>query len=185
MVLINTVLPFFGILVGLVILHELGHFAVAKLAGVRVEEFGIGMPPRIWGFRVGETLYSINWLPLGGFVRLTGEESSQVFVDQVNAESAARKAGLREGDVIASVNETPVHREEQLAAHLRSAALLGPINLVVQRDEPTEDGRGTELVEYDLVLPASAANDLLSPDTPPPPSPGPDVPTAPERVAAE
>jgi membrane-associated protease RseP (regulator of RpoE activity) len=172
MVFINTILPFVGILIGLVVLHELGHFVVAKLAGVRVEEFGIGMPPRIWGIRVGETLYSINALPLGGFVRLTGEESSQVFVDKVNAESAAHKAGLREGDVIASVNETAVHSEEQLAAHLRSAGKQGPIKLVVQRDEPTDDGRGTELVEYDLVLPTTAVEDLLSPDGPAAPDGG-------------
>lgn len=58
----------------LVVLHELGHFFVAKKFGVRVEEFGIGLPPRIWGKQFGETLYSINLLPLGAFVRMAGEE---------------------------------------------------------------------------------------------------------------
>ena len=58
----------------LVLVHELGHFAMAKWFGIKVTEFGFGIPPRIAGFRYGETLYSINWLPLGGFVRMVGEE---------------------------------------------------------------------------------------------------------------
>ncbi len=62
------------VLVLLVFFHELGHFVVAKRAGIRVEEFGFGFPPRLFGFRRGETLYSINALPLGGFVRMLGEE---------------------------------------------------------------------------------------------------------------
>ncbi len=57
----------------LILVHELGHFLVAKKAGVWVEEFGIGLPPRILGKKIGETLYSINLLPIGGFVRLHGE----------------------------------------------------------------------------------------------------------------
>lgn len=63
----------FGILV---FIHELGHFATAKFFGVRVEEFGLGIPPRIWGIQKGETLYSINAIPLGGFVRLLGEDGN-------------------------------------------------------------------------------------------------------------
>ncbi len=59
----------------LIFLHELGHFVFAKKYGVKVEEFGLGIPPRIWGKRVGETLYSINWIPLGGFVKLYGEDA--------------------------------------------------------------------------------------------------------------
>jgi regulator of sigma E protease len=59
----------------LVILHEWGHFMAARRGGVDVEEFGIGFPPRAWGKKVGKTLYSINWLPLGGFVRLKGEDT--------------------------------------------------------------------------------------------------------------
>ena len=80
-----SVIPFVVILVFLVLVHELGHFVTAKLAGVRVLEFGVGYPPKIWGFRFGgkrrtaegddeRTEYTINALPLGGFVRLLGEE---------------------------------------------------------------------------------------------------------------
>ena len=67
------IIAFFS-LIGLVVLHELGHFLMAKKFGVRVEEFGIGLPPRLFGKKIGETLYSLNLLPLGAFVRLTGEE---------------------------------------------------------------------------------------------------------------
>jgi len=72
--LINVVL-LLVILVGLVLIHEFGHFIVARRTGVRVHEFGIGFPPRA---RVlgsdGETTYTLNWLPIGGFVKLEGEE---------------------------------------------------------------------------------------------------------------
>jgi regulator of sigma E protease len=59
----------------LVVIHEVGHFVTARLANVRVLEFGIGFPPRAKVLRnKGETLYSLNWLPIGGFVRLEGED---------------------------------------------------------------------------------------------------------------
>jgi regulator of sigma E protease len=57
----------------LIIIHELGHFAMAKATHCYVEEFGIGFPPRIWGKKWGETIYSINWIPFGGFNKLPGE----------------------------------------------------------------------------------------------------------------
>jgi len=60
-------------LIALMILHEFGHFIIAKKFGVRVDEFGIGYPPRIFGKKIGETIYSINLLPLGAFVRIYGE----------------------------------------------------------------------------------------------------------------
>lgn len=73
-VFISYVLPFLGVLVVLVVVHELGHFFTAKFFGVKVLEFGIGYPPRLFGFKRGETEYTVNLLPLGGFVRLLGEE---------------------------------------------------------------------------------------------------------------
>lgn len=67
----------------LVLVHEFGHFIVARKNGIRVEEFGLGLPPRIFGKKFGETLYSLNALPFGGFVRLTGED----VIDDANASS--------------------------------------------------------------------------------------------------
>ena len=70
-----TIVLFFGILGTLVVIHELGHFLAARLAGVRVLEFGVGFPPRAKVLRSkGETLYTLNWLPIGGFVKLEGED---------------------------------------------------------------------------------------------------------------
>src|SRR5688572_25079946 len=69
----------------LVLLHELGHLLIAKLFGIRVEEFGIGIPPKaITLFKKGETEYSLNWLPIGGFVRLAGEEHDPSLWEQIN-----------------------------------------------------------------------------------------------------
>lgn len=60
-----------------VLIHELGHFVAAKLIGVKVEEFGFGYPPRAIGKKIGETIYSINWLPFGGFVKIFGEQEAE------------------------------------------------------------------------------------------------------------
>lgn len=73
-ILSHSILPFLAIIVVLIVVHELGHFITAKLAGVKVLEFGLGYPPRVWGVKRGETEYTVNALPLGGFVRLLGEE---------------------------------------------------------------------------------------------------------------
>ena len=61
----------FGVLV---IFHEFGHFSIAKLIGVKVEEFAVGMGPKIFGIKKGETLYSLRALPLGGFCKMLGED---------------------------------------------------------------------------------------------------------------
>jgi len=69
-----TLLIFLLILSVLVLIHEAGHYFVAKRLGVKVEEFGFGFPPRVFGKKIGETIYSINLLPIGGFVKLYGED---------------------------------------------------------------------------------------------------------------
>ena len=74
--MIVTVIAFIIILSVLVLVHELGHYLVAKKFGIKVEEFGIGFPPRAFGKKIGETLYSVNWLPVGGFVKLYGEDAA-------------------------------------------------------------------------------------------------------------
>lgn len=63
-------------LVILILGHELGHFLAAKLMGIRVDEFGIGFPPRVFAKQFGETKYSLNLLPFGGFVKIHGEDTS-------------------------------------------------------------------------------------------------------------
>ncbi|MBI4975174.1 RIP metalloprotease RseP [Candidatus Peregrinibacteria bacterium] len=74
---IFTAIVFILILSVLVLAHELGHFIMARRAGIKVEEFGFGLPPRIWGKKKGETIYSVNWIPFGGFVRMKGEDGNK------------------------------------------------------------------------------------------------------------
>ena len=69
----------------LVLLHELGHFLIAKLFGIHVLEFGIGIPPKALKlFKHKETEYTLNWLPIGGFVRLAGEETDPTLWERIN-----------------------------------------------------------------------------------------------------
>ena len=74
--LVNLI-AFLGVLLVLVLAHELGHFITAKLSGVTVQEFGVGYPPRLVALKYRGTDYSLNLLPLGGFVKLLGEEDPQ------------------------------------------------------------------------------------------------------------
>jgi regulator of sigma E protease len=83
-----TVLIFLGILSVLILIHEAGHFFTARAFGVKVLEFGMGFPPRIFSFKRGETVYSLNAIPLGGYVKLMGEE------DPTHPQSLAGKGAL-------------------------------------------------------------------------------------------
>jgi regulator of sigma E protease len=73
-----TILVAISVLVLLILAHELGHFITAKASGVKVDEFGLGFPPRLFGIKRGETLYSLNAIPLGGFTKIAGEEDPKV-----------------------------------------------------------------------------------------------------------
>ncbi len=71
------ILIFIAVIVALIVVHEFGHFVVAKWSGMRVDEFGLGYPPRAMVIgKIGETEYTLNWLPFGGFVKIFGEDPS-------------------------------------------------------------------------------------------------------------
>lgn len=72
--MIFSIIIFIFTLLVLILIHEFGHFLMAKKFGIKVEEFGFGIPPKLWGKKIGETLFSLNLIPLGGFVRLLGED---------------------------------------------------------------------------------------------------------------
>jgi regulator of sigma E protease len=72
-----TVILFLVVLAILVFVHELGHFTAAKIFGIRVDEFAIGFPPKIFGWRKGETEYKLNLIPLGGYVKIFGEDPNE------------------------------------------------------------------------------------------------------------
>ena len=81
----------FIVLIGvMVVVHEFGHFAVAKLCGVRVEQFSLGFPPRLFGIKIGETDYCVSATLLGGYVKMTGETLTG---ENLSLESAG-KAGI-------------------------------------------------------------------------------------------
>jgi regulator of sigma E protease len=153
---IGTVAAFIGILVVLVLVHELGHFIVAKRAGITVEEFGIGFPPRVGSVMWRGTRYSLNWIPLGGFVRMLGEDGD-VEVKRL------REQGMNEDEVehamAGAFNRRPVWirvlvllagvaMNFLLAAGLFAAAVSmptligeGPLTVTeIQEDSPA-DGR--------------------------------------------
>ena len=82
MAILLEIITFLVVIIVLILVHELGHFIVAKLSRMRVDEFGFGLPPRALTMgRIGETDYTLNWLPFGGFVRIYGEDGTDSDVD--------------------------------------------------------------------------------------------------------
>ena len=95
-----SILLFFFVLFLLVIVHELGHFIVAKKAGIRVDEFAFGFPPRLGSIKKGETNYSFNMLPLGGYVKIYGENPDDVKNDADKNRSFTAKPRIVQALVI-------------------------------------------------------------------------------------
>ena len=98
-----AIIIFIITLLVLVVIHELGHFLVAKQFNIKVLEFGFGIPPRAWGKKFGETLVSVNWLPFGGFVRLLGEDEVDKSVLDDKRSFASQSVGKRISVVVAGV----------------------------------------------------------------------------------
>ena len=93
------IIVFFS-LIGLMALHEFGHFVIAKKCGVKVEEFGIGYPPRIIGKKIGQTLYSLNLLPFGAFVKIYGEEGGIESAQSFSEKPIWQRASIVIGGVV-------------------------------------------------------------------------------------
>lgn len=98
-----AILIFLAILVALVFVHELGHFAVAKWVGMRVDEFGIGFPPKVFGIRKGETEYTLNLLPIGGFVKIYGEDAVGVAHDATAGSFTSKSKWAQAAVLVAGV----------------------------------------------------------------------------------
>ena len=164
--IIGTIAAFLGVLVVLVLVHELGHFVVAKRAGITVQEFGIGFPPRVGSVMWHGTRYSLNWIPLGGFVKMLGEDGdvevrrlreqgmTSTEVEQAMAGAFNRKPlWIRVGVLLAGVAMNFV-----LAAGLFAVALSlpiplghGPLTVVSVQDSSPAQGR----LEIDDVITAA------------------------------
>ncbi len=123
-----TVIAFLGILAVLIIAHEFGHYITAKASGVTVEEVGIGFPPRLLSFKRGGTIYSLNAIPLGGFVKMAGEEDPKVTGSLASKSIPVRLLALSAGSLMNLL----------LPLLLFSVAFMVPHNVVygqVQVDE--------------------------------------------------
>ncbi len=90
MTILISIVSFLVVIAVLIIAHELGHFITARATGVGVEEFGLGFPPRLFSVKRGDTLYSLNAIPLGGFVKMAGEEDPEV-----PGSLASKRIGIR------------------------------------------------------------------------------------------
>lgn len=84
----------------LILIHELGHFLAARFFNVKVEEFGFGFPPKLFSKKIGETNYSLNLLPLGGFVRLLGETASAPVPEEEKHRSFANQSAWKRSAII-------------------------------------------------------------------------------------
>ncbi len=116
-----TIISFILVFTAIILAHELGHFVTAKLAGVKVEEFGIGYPPRIFGIKRGETTYSLNWILLGGFTKMPGEEDPAAPRSLASKSRATRILVLGAGALVNAL----------LPFILFSAAYMVPHNVLV------------------------------------------------------
>ncbi len=116
-----TILVAISVLVLLILAHELGHFITAKASGVKVDEFGLGFPPRLLGIKRGETLYSLNAIPLGGFTKIAGEEDPEVERSLASKGVGTRLLVLSAGSLMNAL----------LALLLLSVAFMVPRDIVI------------------------------------------------------
>lgn len=125
------ILGFLVVLGLLVFVHEAGHFLLAKRAGVRVEEFAFGFPPKIWSRKKGETVYAIGAIPLGGYVKLAGENDSPSSEAAEDPRSfAAKSAGKRALILAGGVTANLVFAWLLLTIWFASAALRPPTGVL-------------------------------------------------------
>lgn len=116
-----TIISFVAVLFVLVIVHELGHFFTAKAFGVGIDEFGLGFPPRLFSIKRGKTRYSINAMPLGGFVKMAGEEDPKIPGSLASKSIGARVLVLSAGSLMNAL----------LPILLFSIAFMVPHNVLV------------------------------------------------------
>jgi len=98
--MLATVGIFISVLVGLILAHEFGHFITAKAFRVKVTEFGVGFPPRLFGKKRGETLYSLNAIPLGGFTKMAGEDDPDIARSLASKPTGIRLLVLSSGSLM-------------------------------------------------------------------------------------
>ncbi|HEY4517931.1 MAG TPA: site-2 protease family protein, partial [Candidatus Paceibacterota bacterium] len=147
-----NIIVFLVILVVLILVHEFGHFLVAKWAKIRVDEFGIGFPPRLFGRKFNGTLYSVNALPLGGFVKIFGEDPDESSTNGPDRnKSFVHKPKLVQAAVLVA----------GIAGNIALAWFLLSVGFIAGMPTAVEDASGRTLTEVHLaatsILPNSPA----------------------------
>lgn len=155
----ETVISFIIIFGALVFFHEFGHFLFAKRSGILVREFAIGMGPKILGITKGETLYTLRLLPIGGYVRMAGEDMDTIHLQAghrigvlLNKEGQAKKIIMNQKHVypeilFLEVEEADLEKELWIKGYDEEEKL---IRIEVARDAVIEEnGRETILAPYD------------------------------------
>jgi regulator of sigma E protease len=135
-----TIVIFFTILMAVILVHELGHYITAKRSKVKVEELGLGFPPRLLSFTRGETIYSLNLVPIGGFCRMAGEDDPDVPEGLGQKSIKTRLLVLSAGSIFM----------------LLFPIILLPIAYMIPMAHPAEDG-GVEVVSVTEASPAELA----------------------------
>lgn len=133
----------------LVLAHEFGHFWLARRSGTPVEEFGIGFPPKLWSVKKGETVYSINAIPLGGFVRLSGESEESEAPNAFYKQPKLWRAAILSGGVIMNI---------LVAYFIFAIGFMVGMPVATGPDDPRISQLKNVNVEIYSVLPDSPAN---------------------------
>lgn len=157
-----TILIFLAVLFVLVLVHELGHFSVAKWFGIRVDEFGIGFPPKAAGIRFGDTEYTLNWLPIGGFVKIWGEDPTEE--RRTNDPDAARSFAHKPRYVQAAVLVAGVTMNVLLAYVLYAASFMLGMPVQLDPSDPRVQDPGTQLLVTGVIEGSPAASVLRASD---------------------
>ncbi|CEG22480.1 Regulator of sigma-W protease RasP [Planococcus massiliensis] len=155
----ETVLSFIIIFGALVFFHELGHFLFAKRAGILVREFAIGMGPKILGITKGETIYTVRLLPIGGYVRMAGEDLDTIQIQAghrigvlLNADGKAQKVIMNQKTMypdilLLEVEEADLEKELYIKGYDEEEKF---VRIEVARDAVVEEnGKEIVLAPYD------------------------------------
>lgn len=153
-----TILIFFLVLFVLILVHEWGHFIVAKKTGMRVDEFGIGFPPKLFGFTWHGTLYTFNLFPIGGFVRIYGENAEDAAKDGEGGKDISQSFTSKSKWAQSAVLVAGVTMNILLAWFLFAFVFMVGVPTVVDESEATESA---QLVVTGLLAQSPAEEALI------------------------
>ena len=169
-----TIITFFVVLFALVVVHEFGHFLFAKLSGMRVDEFAFGFPPRLFSKKKGETLYSFNLIPLGGYVKIAGEtpgenavlDGRNFFEKNRGKQALVVFAGILFNLVFAWVlfSVTFFWGTNVIQSEIPSGAVVKSVSLTVLGVKPDSPAERAGITPGDKIIEFTAGGDKITED---------------------